>query len=1830
MPVPTNTMRDITKLNLVFLFSALLLTGATLWMVFADWNRPWRQYPQTADAWKAAMLEDEQWRLEHDQLFQKQIEVAQTQLDEAGAGLDRGTIAKVESKIAQLRAKLGLITLPRDVEKGEDTPANQKLEHAILESSNVEANREKVRQVEKGLSKKQRAVVEAKSDLNQLKRKLAELTNVESEKQKVVDDLLRKINTLKQKRQQAAPSGLAALDAKFRDAPLLDWLNPPIRPHQQVVPANRTDYNFTKVETIDRCKTCHVNIDEPAFTAEAQTRFLNRQIARQQHDPSLDVPDDPVVMLDFWATAAARIPELKGWLDALNEKTIEYLQSLHGEADDGVGLEEEQDVVAHLTQIVAEYAGNDAVSRDKWYAAARLYREDLARLLAEHLGDEQFDRLVELYRRTVVEAYNNIREREGLTTLSDSPVLLAHPNLARYVAPESTHPLKTMGCTVCHEGSGQETQFEHTAHMPREGWVDRKTGAMVPHFLIEHTASPQQTAGALKSSVAADRIAMISESGAGHGDHLTTHHDVNLNGDPGMFSPEPYVGGKHATYRIPGDDRPQRSAVLQNEFWTKKYKWHAIHYTHWEKPMHQLGYVESSCARCHSEVFDIKDEAPKLFEGRKLFSQLGCVNCHAVDSLGDDLDIKRVGPSLVNVKHKLSKQMMANWVWSPKGFRPTTRMPHYFMLANNSAPVDIARTRVETAAIAHYLAGAEPNANHYSKTDQPTPTYRPEALPDQPTNIERGRQIFLNVGCMACHTNLEEIGRQWITTDLQARGHDEEEAAERYDAMSYNQQHWYVLENLPDKLERTGPELSGVGTKLLLGRSEREARGWLYDWLRNPRHYSSYTIMPRFRLKTDEANDLAGYLLTLRRPGSGGGDSAYEPGDFGLDDDGWAMLREIRATQMASKSTLRIARRDVADEYADTGEGRHDLLMDAGESVIRHYGCHGCHLINGLEAETSACTNLDEWGLKNPHKLAFEYFDHPFDKIRKKPIAVWKTKQWGLTADAVQIKPDDDRIHQETIHWEHMDTERRPWLYNKLFNTRLFDRGRTTLDGRLRDPHRFAIDRQDPKVGDHLGKPYDKLKMPMFFLPDDQVQALITYVTSVRKPLVDPSVQKVVDDAGMRVIRGRQLATLYNCYGCHNIESNKVNLQQYFVDEEGLVTDQTLHWAPPRLVGQGAKTKPQWLYHFLQNVEPIRPWLKVRMPSFPIKADEARGLVDYFAGHSQIMARELELVMEQIDKHVATADLRYQTLDGKIKRLQDRLEKAETDAAHNALGKQIELRQTERDTAARNRSFWFESQDKKTRRAVEAMRRFGLTSKLVEPNTLDSREQDTEDLKANWGNLLREVRYLASVYHTDYPYVQQLKPADDPQLLQRGELMFSQLGCMTGDCHHMGDEQLLIAKGVFKPIEPFSLEILRGDDEEDDESDDVEDDEEEDDYEKSDFFTIAPTHSPSGAPNLAKIAGRVQPRWSKYWIPRPTWIQPGTRMNPQMEPDETDDDLTFFTDPENHKEMEAMFGHTSEQQLDLLIRFLYTAGPKGLSFTTEGQRLDTLPRQQVEVKPLEPPTRQDHAAKPLPDSEPVEDKQPEPAVEPQPDKPESPAAIVAKQTSEINLHNDPAIPYEQSRIVGVVRFEGKRGKPKLIPLAANKFCAAAHPVAPRAEGLIVNDDKTVRNVFIYVKEGLDHGAKWQAPQTPAVLDQNGCIYVPHVIAMMTRQPLHIRSRDNESHNVNLFKASKNPKFNTGSRKGQIIKKMFKKAEFGDKHLTFKSDIHSWMRAPLHVVDHPFVAVSDVEGRFEITGLPPGRYTLETSHEDRKIRPVQFEVQVQEGTSHRADVTVTRR
>ena len=73
--------------------------------------------------------------------------------------------------------------------------------------------------------------------------------------------------------------------------------------------------------------------------------------------------------------------------------------------------------------------------------------------------------------------------------------------------------------------------------------------------------------------------------------------------------------------------------------------------------------------------------------------------------------------------------------------------------------------------------------------------------------------------------------------------------------------------------------------------------------------------------------------------------------------------------------------------------------------------------------------------------------------------------------------------------------------------------------------------------------------------------------------------------------------------------------------------------------------------------------------------------------------------------------------------------------------------------------------------------------------------------------------------------------------------------------------------------------------------------------------------------------------------------------------------------------------------------------------------------------------------------------------------------------------------------------------------------------------------------------------------------------------------------------------------------------------------SLKCNVHPWMGGNISVFDHPYFSMSDGQGRFEIAGLPPGQYTLETWHESRRIAPVQFEVTVEADTSHRADVVV---
>jgi plastocyanin len=182
-------------------------------------------------------------------------------------------------------------------------------------------------------------------------------------------------------------------------------------------------------------------------------------------------------------------------------------------------------------------------------------------------------------------------------------------------------------------------------------------------------------------------------------------------------------------------------------------------------------------------------------------------------------------------------------------------------------------------------------------------------------------------------------------------------------------------------------------------------------------------------------------------------------------------------------------------------------------------------------------------------------------------------------------------------------------------------------------------------------------------------------------------------------------------------------------------------------------------------------------------------------------------------------------------------------------------------------------------------------------------------------------------------------------------------------------------------------------------------------------------------------------------------------------------------------------------------------------------------------------------------------------------------------------------------VTGKISFQGAAPERKQVKMDADPKCAAANPQGRLGEVFVINGD-ALQNVFVYVKDGLGD-KKFDLPAEAVVIDQNGCMYSPHVLGAMVGQTLEIRNSDATLHNVHSLPKN-SPQFNSAMpMKGMTIKKKFGAAEVMVK---IKCDVHPWMSAYIGVLDHPFYAVSGADGTFKINNLPAGTYTIEAWHE----------------------------
>jgi cbb3-type cytochrome oxidase cytochrome c subunit len=539
------------------------------------------------------------------------------------------------------------------------------------------------------------------------------------------------------------------------------------------------------------------------------------------------------------------------------------------------------------------------------------------------------------------------------------------------------------------------------------------------------------------------------------------------------------------------------SNLEERDLWQEKYGWQQIH--HWDEPMLPSRFIESSCLKCHHEVTDIP-QAQKVQAGYDRIVKYGCTGCHTIGgegSFGPDLtDARQVGPNLQHLGAKVSREWAVRWIRNPHAFRPDTRMPRFYEVTNNSAPDDQAKVDAEVHAIAHYLfAKSTPPSEFVDPLD---PGKRdPDRLPNQAdTDVARGKEAFLQRGCMACHSH-----RPYTVADRPSSlGAKDLSQKYRPDPAQTWDPGQFPDRARPYATADFGPNLSNIAAKFQSG---AQGYKWLANWIKSPESYHPKSLMPNLQVSWQEAADIASWILSV--PGQWPVDVAVpdldardERGRFAVRD---ALDELIRLYKVKAGTPLSQVDRVVRDMSRD------DKLMFLGERTIGRLGCFGCHNIAGFEAYKPIGTPLNGWGTKSPAKLDFahviEYLDDP-----QKPAV-----------DGKQPRGGTDEYYYEKL----LEHTRIGFLFQKLHRPRSYDWKKT---------------KEELKSWD------DRLRMPQFSWADDPkaIEEVMTFVLGLTGEKIGSKHLPQYRPETLAVAQGQRLLDRYNCRGCHVLAMPKYTI----------------------------------------------------------------------------------------------------------------------------------------------------------------------------------------------------------------------------------------------------------------------------------------------------------------------------------------------------------------------------------------------------------------------------------------------------------------------------------------------------------------------------------------------------------------------------------------------------------------------------------------------------------------------------------------------------------------
>ena len=573
---------------------------------------------------------------------------------------------------------------------------------------------------------------------------------------------------------------------------------------------------------------------------------------------------------------------------------------------------------------------------------------------------------------------------------------------------------------------------------------------------------------------------------------------------------------------------------------------------HWLWPLYDKENVESGCQQCHTKDMYLEN-ATTLNDGKELYQRRGCVGCHRYE--GYDTE----GETLQAIRQTIDQKQQE-------------RRDNFLEAERLVGQADRAATNEEARAM-------------YEQADG------------------------LRVAISGIDAEVSQINLR--------------------------------TKSLMRERKKVGPSLKEVRMKL--------RKEWIPVWLQNPPDFRPTTKMPRFRLTDDQVKAIAAFIWQSGVPGpvpasqprgnaqqgkelfetrgcmachsmgegtenTGGTFAAnltrvgekvnydylvrwiYNPRlrtrpycpeeklDLGPEDYAKHNLpftfdldhstcpndgAELQVQQMTVMPSLRLTweeARDIASylinlrqkepsEYAAAEYLDDPALKQEGLTLARLYGCAGCHEIAGLEDEGRIGTELTKEGSKPIERLDF----------------------------ALRTIP----------------AEREGWYTHKGFFT-----------NKLKDPAVYDQGKVKP--------PLEKLRMPNSNLQPEEINAITTFLLGSVDSALPTSYFYNPDQRGLDIQEGWKVVEKYNCMGCHVA---RIGQRSVIMDLPRYQSPDWKEQVPPQLIGEGARVDPLWLASFLANPSMsdtdtnrngVRPYLRIRMPTFYLSDGEVLALVRFF------------------------------------------------------------------------------------------------------------------------------------------------------------------------------------------------------------------------------------------------------------------------------------------------------------------------------------------------------------------------------------------------------------------------------------------------------------------------------------------------------------------------------------------------------------------------------------------------------------------------------------------